>query len=55
MKTQNENRIMIYISSTKFKYSLKMKRRALNAAVAEANLQRQGSKELEFHESLAIS
>jgi len=27
-----------------------MKRRALNAAVAEANLQRQASKEVEFNE-----
>lgn len=32
-----------------------MKRKALNAAVAEANLQRQASKEMDLHESLAIS
>ena len=32
-----------------------MKRRVLNAAVAEANLKRQASKEIDLHESLAIS
>jgi hypothetical protein len=32
-----------------------MKRRALNAAVAEANMQRQPSNEIDLRESLAIS